>query len=104
MMLAHEPGISSGRNLRIWSRGMYLYDWDRLSKYWGYEDHERLEDLLRTICRISPERWNYWIQLYDKKRRNGEKGRSSPQLLRRFQRNKRFRSRHRGTPRSWPRC
>jgi len=65
--------------------GMYLYDWDRLAKYWEYEDHERVEDLLRTICRISPERWNYWIQLYDKKRRDGEKGRSSLPLLRRFQ-------------------
>ena len=65
--------------------GMYLYDWDRLSKYWEYEDHERVEDLLRTICRISPERWNYWIQLYDKKRREGEKGLSSLPLLRRFQ-------------------
>ncbi len=27
--------------------GMYLYDWDRLSKYWDYEDQERVEDLLR---------------------------------------------------------
>jgi hypothetical protein len=66
--------------------GMYLYDWDRLAKYWEYEDHERVENLLRTICRISPERWNYWIQFYDEKRRSGEKRLGSLPLLRRLQR------------------
>ncbi len=65
--------------------GMYLYDWDRLAKYWDYEDHEKVEKLLKTICRISPERWNYWIQFYDSKRRGGEKRLSSLPLLRRFQ-------------------
>jgi hypothetical protein len=65
--------------------GMYLYDWDRLSKYWEYEDQERVEDLLRTICRISPERWNYWIQYYDKKRRGGEERFSFLPFLRKFQ-------------------
>jgi hypothetical protein len=84
MMLAHSRA-SQAVEISDLVAGMYLYDWDRLSKYWEYEDHERVENLLRTICRISPERWNYWIQLYDKKRRNGEKGRSSLPLLRRFQ-------------------
>lgn len=64
--------------------GMYLYNWDRLARYWDYQDHEGVETLLRTICQISPERWNYWLQLYDKKRRGREKRLSSLPLLRRF--------------------
>ncbi|HVB56198.1 MAG TPA: hypothetical protein VNE63_07205 [Candidatus Acidoferrales bacterium] len=52
--------------------GMYLYEWDRLSKYWEGDDQERIEKLLRQICQISPQRWNYWIQYYDKLRNNGE--------------------------------
>jgi hypothetical protein len=65
--------------------GMYLYGWDRLSKYWDYDDHERVENLLRTMCRISPERWNYWIQYYDKKQRSEKEGLSSLPFLRKFQ-------------------
>src|ERR1700690_480061 len=63
---------------------MYLYEWDRLSKYWVDENHEQVEQLLRTICRISPERWNYWIHFYDKKRRREKETFSSLPLLRRF--------------------
>jgi hypothetical protein len=44
--------------------GMYIYEWDRLSKYW--EDQEAVELFLQQICRISPQRWHSWIQLYDK--------------------------------------
>lgn len=64
--------------------GMYLYGWDRLSRYWESEDQERVEKILRNMCRISPERWNYWIQLYDKNRRAKEELASVPKLLRRF--------------------
>jgi hypothetical protein len=53
--------------------GMYIYDWERLSKYWDYEDQVQVEEVLRRICEISPQRWHYWIELYDKKRRDGEK-------------------------------
>jgi hypothetical protein len=82
-MLAHSRA-SQVVELSDLVAGMYLYDWDRLARYWEQGDHEKVESLLRTMCRISPERWNYWIQLYDKKRRVGEKGLSSVPLLRRF--------------------
>lgn len=52
--------------------GFYIYEWDRLAEYWPEENGEEAEDFFRGLCKISPERWNYWIQLYDKKRRNGE--------------------------------
>ena len=39
--------------------------------------------MLQKMCRISPQRWNHWIQFYDKKRR-GTRG-WLPSLLRRFQ-------------------
>jgi hypothetical protein len=50
--------------------GMYIYEWDRLSKYW--EDQEAVELFLQQICRISPQRWHSWIQLYDKSQRPEE--------------------------------
>ena len=53
--------------------GMYIYSWERLSKYWDADHREQVERLLQQICQISPQRWSYWIQLYDKKRREGEK-------------------------------
>jgi hypothetical protein len=83
-MLAHSRA-SQTVEIADLVAGMYLYDWDRLSKYWDYEDHERVEDLLRTICRISPERWNYWLQFYDNKRRGEEARFSSLPFLRKFQ-------------------
>jgi len=64
--------------------GMYLYGWDRLSRYWDQEDQEKIEALLRRMCRISPERWNYWIQFYDQKRRAGAASLNSLPFLRRF--------------------
>jgi hypothetical protein len=48
--------------------GMYIYDWERLSKYW--EDQENIEQYLQQICRISPQRWHHWIQFYDGQRRD----------------------------------
>ncbi len=50
--------------------GMYIYEWDRLSRYW--DDPEEVEAYLRQICRISPQRWHYWIQFYDRKRYTSE--------------------------------
>jgi hypothetical protein len=60
--------------------GMYIHNWDRLAKYWEGEDQERIEEVLRKTCHISPARWNFWIQQYDASRRNGEKRNSVPLL------------------------
>jgi len=51
--------------------GMYLYDWDRLSRYWNEGAHDETESLLRKICHISPQRWHYWMELYDSQKRAG---------------------------------
>ena len=56
--------------------GMYLYDWDRLSKYWNESTHDATESLLRKICRISPQRWHYWMELYDSQKLSGGRLRS----------------------------
>jgi hypothetical protein len=56
--------------------GMYLYDWDRLSKFWKEGTHDATESLLRKICRISPQRWHYWIELYDAQKQAGGRLRS----------------------------
>lgn len=50
--------------------GMYIYEWDRLSKYWS--DTEPIEGFLRQICRISPQRWHHWIEFYDENRKRPE--------------------------------
>ena len=50
--------------------GMYLYDWERLGKYWDSE--EQVELFLQQICRISPQRWHHWIELYDRNRSEKE--------------------------------
>lgn len=50
--------------------GMYIYEWDRLSKYWS--DTEPIEEFLRQICRISPQRWHHWIEYYDEKQKRSE--------------------------------
>lgn len=51
--------------------GMYLYDWERLGKYWDSE--EQVELFLQHICRISPQRWHRWMELYDRKRTEEQK-------------------------------
>jgi hypothetical protein len=53
--------------------GMYIYDWERLSKYWPEQDG--MEEYLQQICRISPQRWHHWIQFYDQQRHSDEKPR-----------------------------
>jgi hypothetical protein len=55
--------------------GMYICNWERLSLYWQEEDRDEIENFLRGICRISPERWHSWIELYDGLRRNGARSR-----------------------------
>ncbi|HXJ16534.1 MAG TPA: hypothetical protein VNM68_04980 [Candidatus Polarisedimenticolia bacterium] len=53
--------------------GMYMCEWDRLSRYWEEQDRERIEEFLRKICRISPQRWNSWIEWYDSERREDDR-------------------------------
>jgi hypothetical protein len=53
--------------------GMYICNWDRFSLYWREEDREEIETFLRGICRISPERWHSWIEIYDGLRRGGKR-------------------------------
>jgi hypothetical protein len=53
--------------------GMYICNWDRLSVYWEEENREEIESFLRGICRISPQRWHSWIEIYDDLRRKGER-------------------------------
>lgn len=52
--------------------GLYMYEWDRLAGYWPEENREPVEEMLREICQISPQRWNYWITLYDSQRKESE--------------------------------
>jgi hypothetical protein len=52
--------------------GLYIYEWDRLATYWPEENRDDVEDMMRDICLISPQRWNYWIQMYDTCRKEGE--------------------------------
>jgi hypothetical protein len=52
--------------------GLYMYEWDRLASYWPEENRDEIEDILRDICQISPQRWNYWITLYDSRLKEGE--------------------------------
>src|ERR1700683_1295251 len=43
--------------------GMYIYEWENLSKFWGQQD--QVETFLQQICRISPQRWHHCIEFYD---------------------------------------
>jgi len=52
--------------------GLYIYEWDRLASYWPEENREHVEEMLQEICQISPQRWNYWITLYDARRKDAE--------------------------------
>jgi hypothetical protein len=69
---------------------MYIYEWDRLSKFW--DDRKEVEDFLRRMCRISPQRWHHWIEFYDKQRQQEEKELTSP--LRRFHRGSKNSAQH----------
>jgi len=55
--------------------GMYMYEWDRLSEYWPEEKRDEMEDVLREMCNISPQRWNSWIQQYDTRRKGDSRSR-----------------------------
>jgi hypothetical protein len=71
-MLAHSR---SSRAIEVsdYLAGMYICNWEHLSEYWADENREEVEGLLRKICRISPQRWHSWIEMYD--RQHGEEAR-----------------------------
>lgn len=69
-MLAHSRAASAVEVADLLA-GMYIYDWERLSKYWPEQDG--IEEYLQQICRISPQRWHYWIEFYDQQRHGDEK-------------------------------
>ena len=69
-MLAHSRAASAVEVADLLA-GMYIYDWERLSKYWPEQD--AIEQYLQQICRISPQRWHYWIEFYDQQRHGDEK-------------------------------
>lgn len=56
--------------------GMYIYEWDRLESFWP--DRDGIEEFLRKICAVSPQRWNHWIEMYDQQRRQEQTDASSP--------------------------
>ncbi len=53
--------------------GMYISNWERLSRYWANSKQEDVEMLLRRICRISPQRWHSWIESYQTSRGDSAK-------------------------------
>jgi hypothetical protein len=53
--------------------GMYISNWERLSRYWANSKQEEIEILLRRICRISPQRWHSWIESYQASRGDSDK-------------------------------
>jgi hypothetical protein len=58
--------------------GMYIYEWERLSKFW--KEREEIEGFLQRICQISPQRWHQWIEFYYRERRE-EDGQKSKHLF-----------------------
>jgi hypothetical protein len=65
LMLA-ESRASNSLEVADLLAGMYIYNWERLGKYW--EEPEQAENFLQEVCRISPQRWHHWIENYDRKR------------------------------------
>lgn len=65
--------------------GMYIYNWERLSRYWNHDDQEQIEELLRKMCRMSPARWNAWLHLYDRHRQGEGRRLRSLSFLRKLQ-------------------
>ncbi|MGA9882941.1 MAG: hypothetical protein WBQ34_04380 [Candidatus Acidiferrales bacterium] len=51
--------------------GMYISDWEHLSQYWAEEDQEHVEEMLRKLCQMSPQRWNSWIEMYEQEHHDG---------------------------------
>jgi hypothetical protein len=71
VMLAHSRS-SNLIEVSDYLAGMYICNWDHLSEYWNEQERDDLEILLRDICRISPQRWHSWIELYDQQRHEND--------------------------------
>jgi hypothetical protein len=69
MMLAHSRASRTVEVADLLA-GMYIYEWENLSKFW--EQQDQIETFLQQICRISPQRWHHWIQFYDQQHRSEE--------------------------------
>lgn len=80
-MLAHSR---ASRSIEVTDllAGMYICNWDRLSRYWEEEDREEVESWLRGICRISPQRWHSWMEFYDREHNEGKRPSRILSLLR----------------------
>ncbi|MGA9186701.1 MAG: hypothetical protein WBZ32_15500 [Candidatus Acidiferrales bacterium] len=50
---------------------MYLNAWDRLERFW--EEPDAIEEYLRRLCQVSPQRWHKWIQEYEAARQARER-------------------------------
>lgn len=81
-MLAHSRR-SNVMDVSDYLAGMYLTNWDRINEYWNEGDQEAVEKTLREICKISPQRWHAWIEMYDQQNK-----RTSRSVWRRFRRSK----------------
>lgn len=90
MMLAKSRAASAVEVADLLA-GMYIYEWDRLAKYW--EDEEQVEGFLQQICQISPQRWHHWIEIYNQKRQSEE-----PNRARRFFRSSKKEAKQDGKP------
>lgn len=53
--------------------GIYISNWERLSRYWEESKQDEIEILLRKICQISPQRWHSWIESYQTNRDDSSK-------------------------------
>jgi hypothetical protein len=70
-MLAHSRA-SNVIEVSDYLAGMYICNWEHLSEYWPDQNRDEVESLLRSICRISPQRWHAWIELYDQQQRGND--------------------------------
>lgn len=76
-MLAHSRA-SNAIDVSDYLAGMYICNWEHLAEYWAEGDREGVEELLRNICQISPQRWHSWIEMYDKQQQEAEAPRWNP--------------------------
>jgi hypothetical protein len=70
-MLAHSRA-SQVIEVSDYLAGMYICNWEHLAEYWADRDRDEVEDLLRNICQISPQRWQAWMELYERQQRESK--------------------------------